>query len=172
MTPVLDEDRERGPDGHLTDAAIAALVDAQPLSQAAIAHADACEACAARIADGALVSLEIQRGLEDLAAAPMPAPPVPARAKQQRPVLYIAAALGIAAIASLPTAGSLPGRATGMAAGAKLQIEGLGQVAHAIGDQAAAPAWSFFLASIFVVIGVAVAVWGSKRERGTKHGFA
>lgn len=175
MTPILEESRERDEDGHLTDTAIAALVDAQPVSAQAAVHAETCEACAARVADSALFAVDLQRGLLDLANLPARAealPAAPPRARQKSPALYIALALAVAAVASLPTVGSLPGQATGFAAGAKLQLEGWSQIAHALRAEAATPGWSLLLTMIFVISGVLVAVWGSKRERGTKHGFA
>jgi hypothetical protein len=179
-TPALTELDERGPDGHLRDVATVAMADGQALSAHALAHVETCEACAARVADAALLAADLHVELRALAeAAPAPTAGlenVPARSiappKQKGPAAYIGVALAIALLASLPTLGSLPRQATGLASGAKLQAAGIGQVGRAVVEHVSAPAGSLLLAALFIGAGVAVAVWGSKRERGAKHGFA
>jgi anti-sigma factor RsiW len=177
-TPALTELDERGPDGHLSDVAIVAMADGQALSAQALAHAETCDACSTRVADAALLAADLHVELRALAeAAPAPAAALekaPPRAlpKQKSPAAYIGVALAIALLASLPTLGSLPRQATGLASGAKLQAAGIGQVGRAVVEHVSAPAGSLLLAALFIGAGVAVAVWGSKRERGAKHGFA
>jgi hypothetical protein len=54
-------------DGHLADAAVVALADAQD-----VLPADACESCARRVGDAALTSLAAREGLAPAAARPIP----------------------------------------------------------------------------------------------------
>lgn len=74
--------------GHLTDVAVTAFADAQPVLPAeAIAHVAACDACAARVAESALASVAIGEALRHQhTVAPAPVQSTSARVAALRPV--------------------------------------------------------------------------------------
>ncbi len=175
MTNVLDTSWERAPGGHLSDAGVEAMADGQPVSAESGAHAEACETCSQRIADAALRAVDLHVAIRALAEQPAEAPrkvEAPARIKPRSPAPYIAVALLVALIATLPTLGELPARAAGLAASTKLQLGGVRQVGSALFAEVSAPMSSLVLAGMLVAVGAAVAVWGTKRERRNNHGFA
>ena len=177
MKNVLDTSWERAPGGHLSDAGIEAIADGQPLSTDSGAHAEACESCSQRIADAALRAEDLHGAIHALAMEPAAAatqakPKAPTPARPRSPVPYIAVALAVALLATLPTVASLPSQAAGLAASTKLQLGGFRQVGGALFAEVSAPSSSLFLAGLFVAAGACVAVWGSKRERRNNHGFA
>ncbi len=167
---------ELSADGHLSEGGVAAIADGQEVSVEASEHAERCEGCAARVGDAALRSLEIHRDLHALALLDADAEALPARRQEQvrqgNPALYIALALGVALLASLPGVARLPHQLAAVLSSARLQLTGLWQVARALSVEVSAPAWSFALAAVLVVGGVSVAVLGSRNSGGKSHEFA
>jgi hypothetical protein len=176
MKPGLDTSWEREPGGHLSDAGVEAAADGQPISVEATTHAEACEACSQRLADAALRAVAIGGALRELAEEPAAAVVVTGRAAPTRPrsaIPYIAIALAIALVASIPSIGTLPAQVAGIAASTKLQIGGARQVGGAVLAELSAPASSLGLAALLIAVGAGIAVWGSKREeRRRSHGLA
>jgi hypothetical protein len=175
MKHVPDTSWERAPGGHLSDAGVEAVADGQPVSAESSAHAEACDTCAQRVADAALLTEELHCTIRALAEEPArEAAPVRAVApvRPRSPVPYIAVALLVALVATVPTMATLPGQAAGLAASTKLQLGGFRQVGSALFAEVSAPAASLFLAGVLVAVGAGIAVWGTKRERRNNHGFA
>lgn len=113
---MIDEEVCRSP---LTDAEVGALADGalEALSPAALEHAETCSSCAARIADEAMLALEVGSALMALAREPEQARTEAVAVARARPAVPsptkpILIALAVAAVASLPLVPSL-GR-TGM----------------------------------------------------------
>lgn len=177
MTNPIDSRWERDAEGHLSEAALAALADGQPVSGTSASHAESCDMCAARLAETALRSAELHLAIRAFAEQPDEAPaaiqhaPRPARQAPPGPALYIMAAVLIGLLASIPTATALPGQAAALAGVIRLHASGFKQVGRAVFAEISAPAWSFVLAGVFVALGVGIAVWGSN-ERRNNHGFA
>jgi hypothetical protein len=106
MTRQLTDDETFQPDGHLNDAALTALTDGQDeiLPQTALDHGSACDACAERMGELALLSVQVHQAL---AASPeLVLQPQPVRASF--PVGAMLAALVIAVIGAVPTLLSVP----------------------------------------------------------------
>lgn len=112
---MIDEQVCRSP---LTDAEVGALADGvlEALSPAALEHAEVCTSCAARIADEAMLALQVGGALmalaTGLAAEPGHAKAEPAALASARPLVPsptkpILIALAVAGVASLPLVPSL-----------------------------------------------------------------
>lgn len=164
---------ERDEGGHLSDAALSAMADAQAVSASSVAHVESCAACSDRLADSALRSSALHRQIGELSPEHVTAlgrAEVPSR---ERPWPYIAAALVVGLLASAPTLGTLPQRLMTLAAAVKLQAAGFRQVGRALFEALSGPVSSLLFAAILVAVGVAIAVWGTKsKERRSNHGFA
>ncbi len=164
---------ERDTGGHLTDAAIEALADAQPVSASSAAHVETCETCSARLADAALRTTTLHREIHALAASRQAQAALARPHARRSPLPYIAAALIVGLLASAPSAASLPRQLSTLRAAIKLQAAGFKQVGLAVFDEVSGPVSSLLFAAVLVAAGVAVAVWGSKdKERRSNHGFA
>lgn len=108
------------PDGHVTDAALAAMADGEIdlVAQPALDHLDACDRCGRRLGEAALLSIAANDLLRDVplaavdrlgsassSAAAEPAPasrPASSRKRRPLPIAAIAAALCVAAITAGP----------------------------------------------------------------------
>jgi hypothetical protein len=112
---MIDEEVCRSP---LTEAEIGALADGaiDALSPAALEHAETCSSCAARIADEAMLALQVGSALMALATGPTAGPEhakaEPAAVPSARPAVPsptkpILIALAVAAVSSLPLVPSL-----------------------------------------------------------------
>ena len=102
MTPeMLPPDSVFRADGHLADAALAALADGQDalVPLAAGAHLDGCDACTHRLGDAALLSLQ---AAEAFALAAVELAPLSAQPRTHTPVIAILAGLAVALLAALP----------------------------------------------------------------------
>jgi hypothetical protein len=164
---------ERDAGGHLTDAAIEALADAQPVSASSAAHVETCETCGGRLADAALRTAMLHRDILVLAEAPDAKAALARPRPRQSPFPYIAAALIVGVLASAPSVGSLPRQVSTLTTAVKLQASGFKQVGRVVLDEVSGPVSSLLFAAVLVAAGVAVAVWGSKnKERRNDHGFA
>jgi hypothetical protein len=90
--------------GHLSEEAIVALADDQDILPAdARAHGLACEECARRMGESALLSSAVAGSLVDLASAPAPKPAVQAQ-RSSAPMPLWALLFGVGFV----TAGALP----------------------------------------------------------------
>jgi len=85
------------PDGHLSELALTAFGDGERalLSEAARAHADACDACSARLGQLALLSLSMTEALAEDAPLPLGAP-------APFPFWTVAVGLVVAGVGALP----------------------------------------------------------------------
>jgi hypothetical protein len=104
LSGVLDSSLIWDQDGHLTDIAQSAIVDAESslLPRAACEHAETCEQCMRSIGQLAQLSLEIEGALLGLQAQPLTAA-TPARAARGWPITELCAALLLALLGQLPT---------------------------------------------------------------------
>lgn len=97
-------------DGHLTEIAITAMADGEQaiLPQEAVAHANACDACADALGKAALLSLRAGEALREMGGAGVvvvPAPitrPAEAPEAPKPPIAAIGAAVLLAAIGAAP----------------------------------------------------------------------
>lgn len=157
---MIDEEVCRSP---LTDAEVGALADGaiEALSPAALEHAETCASCAARVADEAMLALEVGSALMALAAEPLPAKaaPVenPTRAPVPSPTKPILIALAVAAIASLPLVPSLGRTGMVLVTSGDLYRSAVWQGVTAVMSLLDGPAVTFFVAAALVALGAMVA---------------
>lgn len=160
--PVLSASATWRSDGHLGDAALAALADGQDdaLEAAARAHVASCDACAGRLADEALLSVDV--GALVRAAAPEP---MAQSAARPLPRLAVALALLVAIVGALPALGAawaaLPGLATGTVRALPVVARGISLLwrhgAAALGPGFVAASWAVAL------VAAATGLWIARR---------
>jgi hypothetical protein len=110
----LPADLTFAPDGHLTDVCLSCVSDGEIglVPPAALAHLDACEPCARRLGEAALLSVAAGAALREAALAPAPvvapvvpvvaAPVSPRRTRRPMPIAAIAVASLVAALTAAP----------------------------------------------------------------------
>jgi hypothetical protein len=160
-------------EGHLSDVALSALADGVELEPGTGAHVERCEACAARLADVALASIEVGEALRDRAALRAEAALVARRAEPRLPrgALWVAGALVV--LGSLP---DLAGGASWLAA-ARVAVALAKRALRVLVDFAGDPSAALASGLALMVVGGTVAVVatrlaGSSVERGAKRHVA
>jgi hypothetical protein len=159
---MIDEAVCRSP---LTDAEIGALADGaiEAISPAAMEHAETCSSCAARIADEAMLALQVGDALMALAAEPAPAEParaptqVSTRPAVPSPTIPIMIALAVAAVASLPLVPSLGRSSVRLIASGDVYRNAAWQGVTALVGSLNGPVVTFTVASGLVALAALVA---------------
>jgi hypothetical protein len=177
---VSDDETKREPEdlldheGHLGEAALAALADGVELEPGLGAHAERCERCAARLADAALLTIELGAALREHAARERASEHHVARLAVTRPPGW---ALALASL--LVVVGSLPELASGAQwiAAARLSAQmakrALRSLVGLAGEPEAALATGLLLLGLGVGVVLVATRWAKgTMERGAKHELA
>lgn len=153
-------------DEHLSEAALAAIADAVAgVPDDALAHADRCEACSARLASVALAGAELHVALREVAREPdfeRAASAVLARPSARRPLLAGAALIALSTLPTLPAVGRW---LTALLGNGRLWLDALGQILKALraATSGAGSVWALSVA--LLALGIAVAIWSSRLSR-------
>lgn len=153
---MIDERLCRSP---LTDAEITALADGaiEALSPAALEHAETCSSCAARVADEAMLALEVGGALMALANAPLPAEEATATKPVPSPIKPILIALAVGAVASLPLVPSLGRTSMLLITSGDVYRSAAWQAVTALIGSLNGPGATFVVAAALVALGAVVA---------------
>ena len=143
-------------DGHLGDAALAAMADGQDvLPQTASVHLDGCDACTHRLGEAALLSLGTAEAFE---RATVELAPLSARSRRA-PTIAILSGLAVALLAALPKLALAPELVRGIPAALPLLARNIVVIVRAAVSaiEARAVVMSLVASLVLVAVGFVIA---------------